>query len=392
MLVLVRAAQWPVRAASRPIIRRIRREPDLIAFGSGTGRFADNSAHLFLHMVGEPGLRCVWISPSASTVERLRALGLPAERRWSRDGVRVAVRASWYVFSSYRSDINLWLSDGATAFNLWHGVGVKRVQRDRPTGDGSSVHSSPEGSVMARIFADDRRSPDWQLTTSPMLTETLSRAFDVPVERCVALGYPRNDGLFDTGAAAEALVDRSLFDAIAGRGRVVGYFPTFRDGSVSVPGGAPTIDEMAAIVRAQGGILVFKAHDATRAPDVDRETTVVLPREADLNTYLGLCDILITDYSSVATDFLLLDRPVVLYCPDLDEYADGRGFIRDPAEVLPGTLVRTKDELYRVLEHLEAIPVAENQEELKALWWGDTARPGARQRVCDFIVAHLHRH
>ena len=43
------------------------------------------------------------------------------------------------------------------------------------------------------------------------------------------------------------------------------------------------------------------------------ESLVFLPADCDLNAYLGLCDVLITDYSSVAADFLLLHRPIIVF-------------------------------------------------------------------------------
>ena len=383
VLFVSRLVQWPLRAASRPIIRRTRRDPHLVAFGGSGGRFADNAAYLFLHMTGATDLRCVWVSPSATTVAHLRSLGLDAVRRWSWEGVRVARRASWYVFTSYRGDINPWLSDGATAFNLWHGVGVKRIQRDRTSGPGSSA----EGSLSARIFADDRRAPDWLLTSSPTMTKHFARAFDVPIERCLELGYPRNDFLA-VGRPPDALVDRQVYERIEAARLVVGYFPTFRDDSISLPGGAPAVSEMSRIVGAQGATFLFKPHEATTLSGVEGEATIVLPKEADLNTYLHLCDVLITDYSSVAIDFLLLKRPIILYCPDLDEYRAARGFYFDPEEVLPGRMTRTRDELYAALADLSRLAVTEHDAELIDFWWSHP-EPGASARIAAFIREHL---
>jgi len=124
LLIVVRLLRWPVRAAMRPLLRRLPRDPKLIAFGVGGNRFADNPAYLFLHMSSSNRLRCVWVTGTQETVDRLRAAGYDAVRRWTVEGVWVALRASWYVFSSSRADINGWFSDGATALNLWHGVGV----------------------------------------------------------------------------------------------------------------------------------------------------------------------------------------------------------------------------------------------------------------------------
>jgi len=205
-------------------------------------------------------VRCVWVSGSKETVEHVRAAGYEAVRRWSVDGVRVALRASWYVFSWYRSDVNRWLGDGAVTLNLWHGVGVKPVLRERVVNGGSAVYSAPEGSLIARAFADERRGPDWLLTTSPLMTGSLGRSFDVPPSRCIEAGYPRTDHLVERTRPPAPLLDDSLYRTLQHGHPVVGYFPTFRDWSGSLPGGAPMIDEMSAIVAAQGGTLVFKGH------------------------------------------------------------------------------------------------------------------------------------
>ena len=61
-------------------------------------------------------------------------------------------------------------------------------------------------------------------------------------------------------------------------------------------------------------------------------------------------DVLITDYSSVYVDYLLLDRPIVFSCPDLEKYKKDRGFVvEDPSLLMPGTLVRNQKELINSL-------------------------------------------
>ncbi len=50
----------------------------------------------------------------------------------------------------------------------------------------------------------------------------------------------------------------------------------------------------------------------------------------DLYDILGATDILVTDYSSIYFDFLLLDKPIVFIPTDLQEYEKSRGFLFDP--------------------------------------------------------------
>jgi CDP-glycerol glycerophosphotransferase (TagB/SpsB family) len=69
------------------------------------------------------------------------------------------------------------------------------------------------------------------------------------------------------------------------------------------------------------------------------------------NFYSFLPDVacLVTDYSSIWTDFLLLDRPIAFYCPDLVDYGDGRGLAPGFEGVVPGPLFESDAEF---LAHL----------------------------------------
>ena len=70
---------------------------------------------------------------------------------------------------------------------------------------------------------------------------------------------------------------------------------------------------------------------------------------------LGGSDALITDYSSVWIDFLLVDRPIIFCLPDLDEYQSTRGtYLRRWAFGLPGPIVTSVDELDAALLDLAA--------------------------------------
>ena len=397
---MIRLLQLPIRAVMRPVVSRLPRDPKLVAFGGFLDRFADNPAYLFLHMAESSSMRCVWISGSKETVARVRASGYEAAHRWSPRGIVLATRASWYVVSWWAADVNRWLGDGATNLNLWHGVGVKPIRRGRvneTTGSGAGTYSAPEGSWTARAFADDRRPPDWLLTTSPMITPVFAKSFGISADRCIEFGYPRNDHLIEGRKPHPLLVDDALYDALQSRRPVVGYFPTFRDGSASLPGGVPLINEMSDIVKAQGGTFVFKAHhlvlsliDGSGATvDGDGESaTVVLPKDADLNAYLGECDVLITDYSSVTSDYLFLRRPVILFVPDFDKYEEGRGFMFDPRKMMPGIVTRTKAELYDALKDISRLAVPPNNDELLDAYWSPGARGGASERIARFIEDH----
>ncbi len=62
--------------------------------------------------------------------------------------------------------------------------------------------------------------------------------------------------------------------------------------------------------------------------------------------YLNAADLLISDYSSVYFDYLLLDRPILFTDKDIDDYAANRGIMLEPLELWrPGAVVHTMNDL-----------------------------------------------
>ena len=75
-------------------------------------------------------------------------------------------------------------------------------------------------------------------------------------------------------------------------------------------------------------------------------------QEGRMSTSELLCcaDMLITDYSSVFFEYLLMDRPVIFFAPDYDSYSGSRGFYVD-YRMLPGVVLTLDTDLR---PHVEA--------------------------------------
>ena len=72
--------------------------------------------------------------------------------------------------------------------------------------------------------------------------------------------------------------------------------------------------------------------------------------DIQINELLENADILLTDYSSVFYDYLLLDRPIGFLVKDIDDYK--RGFImKNPLEEMPGQKIYTAEELVEFLHN-----------------------------------------
>ncbi len=98
-------------------------------FGCYRDVFADNAKYLYLWTtLHAKDVRPVWITGSATVLKTLREQGYEVYLRWSWRGVWTCLRSGVYVYASYLEDINFFTSGAALRVNLWHGVGLKKIE------------------------------------------------------------------------------------------------------------------------------------------------------------------------------------------------------------------------------------------------------------------------
>ncbi len=139
--------------------------------------------------------------------------------------------------------------------------------------------------------------------------------------------------------------------------KVVLWAPTFRGnaGTARVVG-EQYIDRLADAYKDE--LYVIKAlHPMSegetgvpRTPSAEQTPQDGRRSREDASELLVCADILITDYSSIFFEYLLLDRPIVFFVPDYEEYARDRGFYLD-FDSLPGHIVKNNniDDAVRIL-------------------------------------------
>lgn len=224
---------------------------------------------------------------------------------------------------------------------VWHAEGaLKRFGVDAVT-----PLAEPERTFLHRNY-------DWVVTAGEASRAPWSRAFRTRLDRVLALGSPRTDGLLDPAELAAAKARAfTAFPALEGR-RVVLYAPTFRGrGREKRPGGGLDAQRLRAALPVSD-VLVLKSH-----PNLDRTLVstdgfdVVVDPAFDLNDLLVASDIVISDYSSAIFDVALLRRPLVLLVEDLATYAGTPGLYLDYATEMIGTQVRdTEGVIAAILE------------------------------------------
>ena len=115
--------------------------------------------------------------------------------------------------------------------------------------------------------------------------------------------------------------------------------------------------------------------------DLDRARTTVYQ-------LLGRSHGLITDYSSVWTDYLAMDRPIGFHCPDIDEYESTRGLnVEGYRDLLPGALLDSIADFESFLQEcLQESAESRNQRAQSIELVGAETRPGATDRLLQALA------
>ena len=326
------------------------RDPSLWVFGARSGQgFADNAKYLFLHVSAHhPDVRAVWLSKDRTVVRELRARGYEAHLTYSSRGLLINLRAGVVLFTHGLRDVNLWCSGGARAVLLWHGTPLKHISWDS--------HFPDESLPVRWAHRYAHRVLDLLTVTAEEMVPVFVSAFRIDPERIAVTGYPRSDALFESVPGTEIGTDRDSHRLVANLSAdhdVLLYLPTFRDSGASA---MDTLDVPAldALLEEYDAYLLVKTHpdDPLEPGTTDTDRIRCLPESVDSHSLLPHADALITDYSSVFFDFLLLDRPILFYAHDLDQYRAERGFYFEYDTVTPGPIARTSTELLREIERV----------------------------------------
>lgn len=285
--------------------------------------------------------------------------GFPSDvtlvRRWSYPYLKALAQAEFWI-DNQGFPLKLTKRPGTTYIQTWHGSALKRMGFDEP---GYKLLSRAGQENYQKVL--DRF--DHFLIRSEHDVRTLAKAFRLREEVLLRSGYPRNDALVAARAAEEAGGARTRGPLAAELGidensTVLLYAPTFRaTGSGKVRGFELPfdVDEFA---RRFGDrcTLLIRSHYLNHVvlPPSVRGKVIDVSGRHDITPLLELADGLITDYSSVMFDYALLDRPMIFYAYDYEEYADStRGTYFDLRDKAPGPVPRTQEELFAAIDSLK---------------------------------------
>jgi CDP-glycerol glycerophosphotransferase (TagB/SpsB family) len=333
------------------------RRDDVWAFGARGGtRFEGNAKYLFLHVANrDDGVRPVWVTENADLIAELRAEGYVARRASSVRGTWTLLRAGRTFVTGALTDLPVWPTGGSEIVQLWHGVPLKRISTDSETFDDASL---PERLAKRYVY----RQFDWVTVTAAGLADKFASAFRLPVSRMAVTGYPRTDVLFRDVPDATLGFDGRVLDEVAATDadRVVAYFPTYRNDPDRAPASALDFAALDAFLADRDAVLLLKFHPTDEpAVDLDEFDRIrLLPSDLDPCPLLEHVDVLMTDYSSIYFEYLLLDRPVAFYAYDRPAFEAANGLYFEYEAYAPGPVASDFGGLTGALERCFEDPSA----------------------------------
>ena len=257
-----------------------------------------------------------------------------------------------YVFSTHGSSL-AGSSKLQTEVNIWHGVLYKNIRMLRGE---RGIHA------------------DFTVGTSPLSVKMFSAAFGVASESVIISGYPRNDMML-RARKVKTEIKRKVQHDLTRYDKVIFWMPTFRrteeqgnkngrfgmelDNPFQIDGfDVASFNEL---LKEQNTLCLLKPHyfyltnkeflQYSHILMIDDEW--ICKQQITLYELLACTDVLVSDFSSVIIDYILLDQPIVCFCTDLEEYKRTQGLYFDNIEDwLPTKLVQNQNDFFKLLRSI----------------------------------------
>ncbi|WP_341998509.1 CDP-glycerol glycerophosphotransferase family protein [Microbacterium sp. LWH7-1.2] len=340
-------ATIPLYAAGRILTLLVPRSRDEWVIGCAVG-IGDGALALW-EVAAADGRTPVWLVASKREAADAATRGIRSVPKRSLRGLWRTARARVVVVTHGFGDVNRYAVSGAFVVQLWHGIPLKRIGIDSPETlrVPGVIAATPAAGAVRMLLRTMYRGAARRIRVLPaashLVRGRLESAFALPDASVPVTGEPRVDVLSrgtaeDRRVRARAAIGRAV-PRVEPSSRFVLYAPTWRDGAIDPA--VPTAEEWSRIVE------VLRRHDATLlirshplgaghyAPPLptDRVHSLGSDLVADVTPLLPGLDALVTDYSSLAFDASLVPLPTLFLAPDVQEYAQRRGFYGTYADV-----------------------------------------------------------
>ncbi|MCJ8007996.1 CDP-glycerol glycerophosphotransferase family protein [Lederbergia wuyishanensis] len=267
----------------------------------------------------------------------------------------------------------------ADLIQLWHGAGAFKKF-------GYSRLGQPGG---PKINSKDHRNYTKAVVSTKNVATHYAESFDIEKDRIYPLGVPRTDIFFDEEYKEQKKIELYEKYPFLKDKKVILFAPTFRGRGrkeAHYPMEYLNFEKLYNNLKDEY-VFLFKLHfiilNKITIPYQYSDFFYDFSEYREVNDLLLITDLLITDYSSICFEFSLLDKPMLFFAYDVEEYISKRGFYYEYQSFIPGNLVKTTNELVEKIVNKDFA-----EEKIKPFrdYFFDHKDGKASQRVVDELI------
>lgn len=220
---------------------------------------------------------------------------------------------------------------------LWHGSGYKSVGLKQENMDTEN----------RKYYRRCYRKTHFFAATSVNDQKKRNESFEI--ETAKVTGYPRNDFFFEENLSVEKIKKKF---GLLGFDKIVTYAPTYKKSNTGVAFSEQFWEKLNVLMKQKKQVFVVKKHVKEKFLTVPANYSNIVDLSeavADVQNLLGVTDVLISDYSSIMTDFSITERPILVYAYDLEEYVKNRSMYYDLEEIFPKPILYKEEQLLQML-------------------------------------------
>ena len=164
--------------------------------------------------------------------------------------------------------------------------------------------------------------------------------------------------------------------------------PTWRDSQRTIFIQSMDLERLNTILAAKNELLILKPHaNVILTESIGNLSNIMLANpKSDIYPVLPYTDVLITDYSSILYDWLLMEgKDVILYLYDYEEYVRERDFYYPFDENVVGAKASSFEDLCNIIESDKYGIQASERNMIVEKFWGESATFDSSRKILDFI-------
>lgn len=259
---------------------------------------------------------------------KLDSLGYKGMLKWIKAFMqRYAVAEYVFICDNFLPVSSCDKRNETTVTQLWHSGGILKKSGYDATDD---IPKNYKGNVY--------KNYDLVTVSAPAVVPIFESSWRMPKGIVKGLGISRSDWYFDEAWNEKNRIAFYKKHPEAKDKKIILWAPTFRGNA-----GSPSLVGMEEIKKAMAATKdmyhwIIKLHPHLEGKGITSNCDIPSDK------LLGVCDLLITDYSSILFDYMAYKKPFVFFAPDRKEYEEKRGFYL-PYDSYPTTVAENEAEL-----------------------------------------------